>query len=187
MKNQQFHQKILCCSVAIISLGFHVDAHSQASSDSVSKIDEIVVTAQRREESAQDVPISITAITADGLADAGITSTRDLGLVTPGLRYDTHGAYVTPAIRGVTTTLSANNEANVATYIDGVYQPALLAAIFDLPDVRQVEVLKGPQGTLFGRNATGGAILLKTLAPDLTEVTGKFRAGFSSFDTSTFS
>lgn len=185
MKILQFHQRILCCSIAIVSLGIASESSAQGKGQSVSRIDEVVVTAQRREESAQDVPISITAITADGLAKAGITNTRDLGLVTPGLRYDTHGAYVTPAIRGVTTTLSSNNEANVATYVDGVYQPALLAAIFDLPDVRQVEVLKGPQGTLFGRNATGGAILIKTLAPDLTEFTGRVSAGFSSFNTQT--
>lgn len=145
--------------------------------------DEIVVTAQRREERLQDVPISITALAADQMRASGIQDTRDLPLLTPGLRIDSVGTYVQPAIRGVTTTLTSGPEANVATYLDGVYRPDTFGAIYDLPDVQQVEVLKGPQGTLFGRNATGGAILITTRKPDLQTVRGEASLGFASFGT----
>jgi iron complex outermembrane receptor protein len=148
-------------------------------------VQEIVVTAQRRAERLQDVPLSVTAVTADSLQHAGVTSTRDLELVTPGLRIEASGAYVQPVIRGITTTLTNIQEANIATYIDGVYQSQLLSAFYDLPDVTQVEVLKGPQGTLFGRNATGGAILIHTRDPDLNRPTGLLSAGYGRFGTTT--
>ncbi|HEX7856311.1 MAG TPA: TonB-dependent receptor [Sphingobium sp.] len=146
---------------------------------------EIVVTAQRRSERIRDVPISITALTANSMKEAGIQDSRDLPLLTPGLRIDSTGTYVQPAIRGITTTLTSGPEANVATYLDGVYQPNTFGAIYNLPDVQQVEVLKGPQGTLFGRNATGGAILITTRQPSLSQVTGQVTAGLSSFRTVT--
>jgi iron complex outermembrane receptor protein len=144
---------------------------------------EIVVTAQRRAERLVDVPISVTALSADMLGKSGVTSSDELAIVTPGLRVDRLGAYVQPTIRGVTTILSGAADGNVATYVDGVYQPTLLAATFQLRDVSSVEVLKGPQGTLFGRNATGGAILIKTLAPDLHQPVGSLSVGYSSFET----
>lgn len=145
--------------------------------------DVIIVTAQRRSESLQDVPISITALTAETMQAAGIQDTRDLPLLTPGLRIDSIGTYVQPAIRGITTTLTSGPEPNVATYLDGVYRPNTFGAVYDLPDVQQIEVLKGPQGTLFGRNATGGAILITTRKPDLQEIKGNVTIGYSSFET----
>jgi iron complex outermembrane receptor protein len=144
---------------------------------------EVIVTAQRREERLVDVPISVSAFNARQIKEAGVTTSQDLGLVTPGLRMDGSGAVVQPAIRGVTTLLSAFDDANIAIYIDGVFQPTLVGAVFDLRDVSSVEVLKGPQGTLFGRNATGGAILIHTLQPDLERMQGSIAAGYSSWDT----
>lgn len=172
-------------TVAAIGLVAVPQAHAQnaAGASGSADSDVIVVTAQRRSENIQDVPISITALSAETLEDAGIEDSRDLVLLTPGLRVDAVGAYVQPAIRGVTTTLTAGPEANIATYLDGVYRPNTFAAIYDLPDVQQIEVLKGPQGTLFGRNATGGAILITTMAPDLDELTGKFKVHYASFET----
>ncbi len=127
---------------------------------------EIVVTAQRRSELARDVPISITAIGADQLASAGITETSDLGKLSPGIKMDRVGNFTLPAIRGITTTITGPGaDANVAIYLDGIYQPSTTSNTFDLPDVERVEVLKGPQGTLFGRNATGGAIQVFTRDP----------------------
>jgi iron complex outermembrane receptor protein len=145
-------------------------------------VGEIIVTAQRRAERLQDVPISVTAVTAQTLSNAGIISTRDLELVTPGLRLDEGGIFVQPVIRGITTTQTyISTEAPVATYIDGVYQQSTLSGFYDMPDVREVEVLKGPQGTLFGRNATGGAILINTENPDLSEPTGHVTSGGGNY------
>jgi iron complex outermembrane receptor protein len=143
---------------------------------------DIIVTAQRRSERLQDVPIAVTAISNETMEKAGVTTTIGLERLTPGLRMDGQGNANHPTIRGVSSSLSLLTDANVATYIDGVFQQNDIGAIYDLPDVSQVEVLKGPQGTLFGRNATGGAILITTLAPDLSEATGKFSASYGRFN-----
>jgi iron complex outermembrane receptor protein len=96
------------------------------------------------------------------------------------------GVYMQPSIRGVTTNRPVpTEEANVATYMDGVYLANTLGALWELPDIRQIEVLKGPQGTLFGRNATGGAILINTLPPNLNNETGDLSVGYSSWKTTT--
>src|SRR3546814_10222558 len=90
---------------------------------------------------------------------------------------DRVGGFSTPAIRGVSTQLTqAGNEANVAIYLDGVYQPAQVTGTFDLPDVERVEILKGPQGTLFGRNATGGAIRCSPSIPAIPRPAASARA-----------
>jgi iron complex outermembrane receptor protein len=132
-------------------------------------VGEIIVTAQRRRERLHDVPLAVTAVTGADLARAGISDIRDLTQVAPGLSFTTNGSFAQPAIRGVSTTLSgAGAESPVAIYLDGVYQPNQPGDVFDLPDVQQVEVLKGPQGTLFGRNATAGAISIHTRDPEFT-------------------
>jgi iron complex outermembrane receptor protein len=129
-------------------------------------VGEIVVTAQRRSELARDVPISLTTLSGDQLLKAGVTDTRELMALTPGLKMDRIGGFTVPALRGITSTTAAPaQDNNVAIYVDGIYQPSVQAATFDLPDVERVEVLKGPQGTLFGRNATGGAIQIITRRP----------------------
>jgi iron complex outermembrane recepter protein len=171
---------ILC---GTMGFGGQAEAQQQPAAESDEVQDEIVVTAQRRSERLQDVPISITVLSASQLANSGIQDTRDLPLLTPGLRVDSVGTYVQPAIRGVTTTLTSGPEANVATYLDGVYRPDTFGAVYDLPDVQQIEVLKGPQGTLFGRNATGGAILITTRKPDLQVLQGEGSVGYASFNT----
>lgn len=126
----------------------------------------IVVTAQRREERLQDVPLSITAQSGDQLAQAGVDDIRDLGNVVPGLTFTTQGAFAAPTIRGVQSTVAlAGADSPVAIYVDGVYQPNQLANVFELADIERLEVLKGPQGTLFGRNATAGAIVIHTRKP----------------------
>lgn len=130
---------------------------------------DIIVTAQRRSERLQDVPVAVTAQSAEQLQSAGIANARDLTLVTPGLRIEANGVNAQPALRGVSSTLgSSNAENNVATYIDGVYQPNITGAFFSLPDVENIQVLKGPQGSLYGRNATGGVILINSKSPSFT-------------------
>jgi iron complex outermembrane receptor protein len=141
---------------------------STDASDQGSVPGDIIVTAQRREERARDVPISITSMTGEQIERAGITSTRDIQVLVPALNIDSTGYNVQPTLRGVTTTIGGAAEPSVAIYIDGVYQPDQSSLATQLPDVAQIEVLKGPQGTLFGRNATGGAILIKTRKPEFT-------------------
>ena len=125
---------------------------SAAQSDN-SQLLEIVVTAQRRSENMQDVPIAVTALGAEELRDAGIGSSLELVQAVPGLSFNTEiGGFGLPRIRGVGITGAGPGVENpVATYIDGVYYGTASANLFDLNDVAQVAVLKGPQGTLFGR------------------------------------
>jgi iron complex outermembrane recepter protein len=132
-------------------------------------LDEVVVTAQKRTERLQDVPISVAALSAADLSRSNVQTTGDLPSVVSGLVWSNQGAWVQPNLRGVYTTVAAvGAQSPIAIYLDGVYQPMQAGTITDLADVSRIEVLKGPQGTLFGRNATGGAISIYTLDPSFT-------------------
>lgn len=129
----------------------------------------IVVTAQRREERLQDVPITISNIGAEALRKSGAQSLTDISKVVPGIRFDNRAGLVQPTIRGVGTPINlAGAGTNVGIYVDGFYNPAPLASDFQLLNVDSIQVLKGPQGTLFGRNTSGGAIQVNTLQPSTT-------------------
>jgi iron complex outermembrane receptor protein len=130
--------------------------------------EEIVVTAQRRSEALEKVPMTVTVISQDTLTSAGVNSIRDLQNVTSGFQVGNSGSYPQPAIRGITTTNAGAYENNVAVFVDGLYQTTPQVLNMDLPNVHNIQVLKGPQGTLYGRNATGGAILLDTIDPGKT-------------------
>lgn len=129
-------------------------------------IAEIVVTAQRREEKLQNVPISITAITGEELRNADIHDITRLEQSVPGLRIARSGAAARPAIRGVyTETIQANSDPRIGFYIDEIYQSRLQQTTAAFVDLERVEVQKGPQGTLFGRNSLGGNIALTSATP----------------------
>lgn len=133
------------------------------------QLQDIVVTAQRREEKIQNVPIAITAISASQLSAAGIASVQDLAVLTPSLESSNQLGNFQPRIRGIGSALFGPGiESSIATYVDGVYIAALPASLFSFAGVDRVEVLKGPQGTLFGRNATGGLIQVVTRQPSFT-------------------
>ncbi|HET6524437.1 TonB-dependent receptor [Sphingopyxis sp.] len=154
----------------------------EVAEDTAADSDDIVVTAQRRSERATDVPISITALGADTLEAAGVLTTGDLGKVTPGLSMDRAGPFSQPTIRGIGSSVTGPGiNTSVATYIDGYYQPSTVSSDFSLADVASVQVLKGPQGTLFGRNSTGGAILVTTLAPSFDPM-ARARISYASYD-----
>src|SRR6266446_5114914 len=122
----------------------------------VDEVQEIIVTAQRRKERLQDVPIVVNAFGGDQLEAAGIKSTLDLAAVTPGLEFGTQAAYGQPFLRGVGTVANGPGvESPVALYVDGIYYGAMIGSVLTLNNIEQVEVLKGPQGTLFGNTATG--------------------------------
>jgi len=127
---------------------------------------DIVVTARRREERLQEVPVSVTAVDGGTLAKAGVNNTADLPAVVPGLRFPRSGQSQQPTIRGVGNRASGTaNESSIAIYIDGFYQPDSYASAFTLLQTQRIEVLRGPQGTLFGRNSTGGLINIITADP----------------------
>jgi iron complex outermembrane receptor protein len=144
-------------------------------------LEEIVVTAQRRQEKLQDVPIAITALSANALAKQGTISTFDLGAAVPGLIVSRNGTAVQPYLRGVgTSATAAGNDPSIAIYVDGVYQSAPTASLFNFNNIERIEVLKGPQGTLFGRNATAG--LIQIITKDPTEKTvAKASLGYGNF------
>jgi iron complex outermembrane receptor protein len=144
-------------------------------------VGEVIVTAQRRSEKLKDVPLTVVAVSGSQLAAAGVTTVRDLGNVVSGYTVGGSGFFLVPAIRGVSTfVVDGEAQSPNALYIDGVYQPLGIPLAMELPDINNVEVLKGPQGTLFGRNATGGAIQLFTkpvsFTPrvDLSAAVGEF-------------
>jgi iron complex outermembrane receptor protein len=133
------------------------------------QLEEIIVTAQKRAQRLQDVPVSVTAVPADTLVANRITTVRDLGSAVPNLQVRTVvGGSSLPSytIRGLYTLGSSpGSDKGVALYIDGVYLGAFGGSIFELAEIERVEVLRGPQGTLFGRNSTGGAISFITKEP----------------------
>ena len=141
-------------------------ANTDAAAESGSALQEIIVTAQRRGEDLQSVPLTVSAITAQEAERMGITDTSSLTAAVPGLDFSRQANAATPFIRGVGATTSLiGNEASVATYVDGVYITAPQAALFTLNNIEHIEVDKGPQGTLFGRNATGGVVQVNTRDP----------------------
>jgi iron complex outermembrane recepter protein len=146
-------------------------------------IDEIVVIAQRRPEHLQEVPITVTAVSAESLRAAGVTNTADLVNVVPGLMMPSSAGYTLPHLRGVgITAIGPGIENSVALYVDGVYRGVSTAANTAMNNVAQVEVEKGPQGTLFGRNATGGLIQITTLEPT-AGFSGSAHVGYGNYET----
>lgn len=163
-------------------------AQQQASAQTIEAaaagLEEVIITAQRREENAQDVPIAITALSADDLAAAGATSTVDFKTVVPALNVTTGVAgFGLPRLRGVGASGQGPGIENpVAVYVDDVYYGATFGIIQSLFDTSQVVVSKGPQGTLYGRNTTGGLIQIRTRDPEF-DFAGKAQLGYGSYDT----
>jgi iron complex outermembrane receptor protein len=159
------------------------DATAATADEAPAELAEIVVTAQKRSEKAVDVPIAIVALSGSALQNAGIVDMNSLAQVVPGMHVDMTGAFFQPSIRGVGTAVAGQGVSpSVATYVDGIYQPNPLANDFTFIDVDSIEVLKGPQGTLYGRNTTAGAIKITTKAPTF-EPQLQARASFGSWNT----
>ena len=172
-----------CVSIADFS---HAQSAQPSSNTSETVLTEIVVTAQKRPEKLHEVPISISVVTGDDLNKSGATSNLDLTQVVPGLMMDRvagSAMHRSAAFNDLRFNLPGADP-NVATYIDGIYQSNPGAGTFDLPDVQRIEVDKGPQGTLFGRNATGGAIQVFTLDPT-DQLTGHLSYSYASFNDQT--
>jgi iron complex outermembrane recepter protein len=157
-------------------------ARPSQSDESEGAIADIVVTAQRRSERLQDVPITINAISGEAAASIGVTGTSSLQFSVPSLIVNRQANNASPFIRGIGVSISdPNSENSVSVYLDGVYQPAPFGNFFEFNNIERVEVLKGPQGTLFGRNATGGVIQVITRDPQQA-FTADVTAGYAQFD-----
>ena len=140
-----------------------------AAQEEPSTVDEIIVTAQRREQSLQEVPVVVTALSEQILQDSGVRDIKDLQILTPGLTVTSTSSEVstTARIRGVGTVGdNPGLESSVGVTIDGVYRPRNGVAFNDLGELQRIEVLKGPQGTLFGRNTSAGVINVITKKPE---------------------
>jgi iron complex outermembrane receptor protein len=161
---------VLCASTA---LALAAPAWAQEAADENSGgIEDIVVTAQKRAESAQEVPIAISVFSGDALAERAITNVSQLTSVAPNVNFDNGVAFtgstavLAASIRGIgSSDFAFNIDPGVGVYVDGIYLARSVGANQDLLDTGRIEVLKGPQGTLFGRNTIGGAVSIVTRDP----------------------
>ena len=168
----------VAAAVSALVVGVPLTARGQA-------LDEIVVTAERRETQLQDTPISLVALTEEALESKGIEDIMDLSDFTPNLsiKAGRTGGNNAPvfSIRGIGGGGGATGERGVAMYIDGIYVPRTSGSVLKVFDLDRVEVLRGPQGTLFGRNSEGGAIRLFTKQPS-QQFEAYVRATYGNFD-----
>ncbi len=182
---------VLLASVAIVGLGAPGIALAQDSAATAESaeaqesdgLDEIVVTAQRREENLQKTALAVSAVTGDDLTKSGITETANLGKLVPSLVVQPTGGTTSFFLRGV-GTVSQNSFAEnaIAFNFNGIYvgRPTAPTGVFY--DLERVEVVKGPQGTLYGRNATGGAINVIPKKPKLGEFSGEALFEYGNYD-----
>ena len=184
MSIRRFSWPTLCFTSLLVGtsrFGYTAEASSTLVSESDVGLAEIVVTAQRRSENAQDVPITVAAYTAHDLSSVGAVLSDDLPFIVAGLQMQPVGAFQPITLRGV-----GNNGTGsaVLTFIDGVYYPFQTGSqAFN--NVVNVEVDKGPQGTLFGRNSTGGVVQITTRSPQVTPQ-ADVEVGYANYDTQTF-
>ena len=151
------------------------------------EIDEIIVTVNKRAESIQDVSAAVTAIDSEAIARLGIIDITGLEQAVPGLRIGRSGSEVRPAMRGARTNDvgvagTGIAEQTVGIFLDGIYVPTTTAGLGAYVDVNRIEVLRGPQGTLFGRNTFAGTINVISNAPDFDEVSGRIRVTVGDYN-----
>ncbi|AQR63345.1 TonB-dependent receptor [Brevundimonas sp. LM2] len=158
-------------SAAVVGTAVFGWAGVAAAQDQASSVDDIIVTAQKREQSLQDVPIVVTSLSEDLLQDAGVRDIKDMQILTPGLTVTStqSEASTTVRIRGAGTVGdNPGLESSVGIVIDGVYRSRNSVGFGDLGELSRIEVLKGPQGTLFGKNTSAGVINIITALPSFT-------------------
>ncbi|MDB5397446.1 MAG: TonB-dependent receptor, partial [Rhodospirillales bacterium] len=175
---------IVTCGIAASSPAVAQTQSASTKSDD-NQLPEIVVTAQKRPENIKDAPLSVTAFTGSALTAAGITAVRDLGEIDSTLQFSAIGGIATVFMRGLGNPVATvGNEASVPMYIDDVYYSRLSPSFFDLVNVDNVEILTGPQGTLFGRNASAGLISIYTRDPGNSPVI-EGMVGYGNYATTT--
>ena len=155
-------------SILFLASGRAWSADSAGTEDSAGPLQEVIVTAQYRKENLQDTPIAITAVSSEELEQQGIRNVQDLGNIVPNSNFvpSNQGPFSTIGMRGVNTTdYIPTTDPGVGVYVDDVYVGTLTGSTLDLLDLDRVEVLRGPQGTLFGKNSLGGAIRMFSAQP----------------------
>jgi iron complex outermembrane receptor protein len=176
--------RITAALLASAAFTLPTTAFGQDTEVSSGAVEDIVVTAQRREERLQDVPVSVTALSGDTLKSQRIINASDLASVTPNLQSVSTVGSSTPifALRGISMSdYSLNQASPVATYFDEVYKGNFALLGVSLFDLERVEVLRGPQGTLYGKNTTGGAVNLIAERPGF-EPEASLSAGYGNFN-----
>lgn len=159
-----------CIAVAVsaaVSINAQeIDENSVSTDSGARTLDTVVVTANRREENIQTTSTAVSAFSGDDLKDKTIQSVEDVATLVPGLQISTYQGDTSIFIRGIgTPVIVAGNDSSTATYINGVYTSRAAAIGPSFFDVDRIEVLRGPQGTLYGRNATGGSVNIITKGP----------------------
>ena len=176
----------LLASVSALGVGAGASAQETSESGGGRILDSIVVTAQKKEENLQNVPISISAFSGDDLATLGLNQSNELGQFIPGLEISTssgQGSQLIVFMRGAgLNDFNTNNSGPIGIYADEVFVSSPILTSFQFFDAERLEVLKGPQGTLYGRNTTGGAIKFISNKPT-DEFEFKARGSYGRFDT----
>jgi outer membrane receptor protein involved in Fe transport len=186
MSPTKFTSRSVKAALLLTATSFSAVAIPGVSAQAQSFDDEIIVTATRRAESIQDIPIAVTAILPEDLEKQGVVNIQNLTSVAPSFstsQAQTASGTVVLRIRGVGTT--SNNigfESAVGVFIDGAYQSRPGVALGEFVDVERVEVLRGPQGTLFGRNTSAGALNVINVRPDLDEAGGFLNLTYGNFN-----
>lgn len=169
---------VLAVAVAAVLAGANAYAQSEEST-----LGEIVVTAQRRAENLQDVPLSVTAVTGATLAERNITDISQMEALSPGFTFGRSGNDARPAMRGVRTeNVAVNGDTTIGYFIDGIYQSRAQQAMASFVDIERVEIQRGPQGTLYGRNTFGGNIAVFTHAPSFDAMAYDASVTFADYD-----
>lgn len=169
MRRRVMAQMMVCVSIGALSAGAHAQVTPVTDSQSAQILDDIVVTARKRAERLQDVPVVVSAFTPEAIANKGATDLQALSTSIPNVKLEHVGLFQTAAsfsMRGLgNTSIESFDDPRVAVYIDGAYQPRTADGLGDMFDVETVEVLRGPQGALYGRNAFAGAVAVRSKRP----------------------
>ena len=168
---------MVCVAMGIPSIGF------AQSDDGSYQLEEIIVTAEKRSENLQDIGLSVTGISADGLKKGGVTDVTRVDLLVPGVNFAFIGNDAKFNVRGANSNNTFGDNASiVGVFADGVYKPRASQQTRQFYDVDRVEFLRGPQGTLYGRNTFAGALNLHTNKPNFDGPSAGVEATFSSFN-----
>ncbi len=184
MQNTSQIRNMIRGALAILMAGTATNALAQTATEEADP-NEIIVTANKRSENLQSVPISVSAITGDSLSKSRVTQADELVTKIPNLQLTSTVGDNTPifALRGVSMSdYSLNQSSPVATYYDEVYKGNFAFLGIALFDLERVEVLRGPQGTLYGKNTTGGAVNLISSAPELGKANGYLNLGYGNYN-----
>src|SRR5687767_1988410 len=172
-----------CVTIVVAAVLAKAAVAQDAASPTRSVLEEVLVTAERREVSLQDTPVSATVLTADAIAAQGVDNVSEIQQVAPSVAINTYNRSTFINIRGVGISQSApTSNPGVAYYIDGVFIPHEQFIAQSFFDFESIEVLRGTQGTMTGQNSTGGAIYVRTPAPNFDGVSGYLDQTVGDYD-----